>query len=109
MKIPAKIKVAHHSYDVIAEDRVWASETKYRGCCASQTLTIKFDKNLLGTRLIETLLHEVLHAIYHEYNIKDEDEEERIITQMSTGLCQVLIENPEFKELFCNEIIIHAR
>jgi len=46
----------------------------------------------------EVLLHEVLHAVYSIYNIKDDDREERIVSIMATGLAQVLRDNRPFAD-----------
>ena len=43
----------------------------------------------------ETLLHELLHAIYEIMGIKAKDTEERVVAQMSIGLAGVLRDNPE--------------
>ena len=51
------------------------------------------------SRQIETLLHETIHAIYHEYNIHDDDKEERIVTVFATGWQQVLTDNPDLTKL----------
>ena len=43
----------------------------------------------------ETLLHELLHAIYCVFGVKAADKEERIISQMSIGMALVIGENHE--------------
>lgn len=43
----------------------------------------------------ETLLHEVMHAIYWAYGIKQGDDEERTVTAMTVGLMQVWRDNPK--------------
>ena len=41
-----------------------------------------------------TLLHEIMHAIYALWNIKDQDEEERTVKTMAHGLSTVWLDNP---------------
>lgn len=42
----------------------------------------------------DTLIHELNHAIYWVYGIKSEDDEERTVSTLSTGLVQVFRDNP---------------
>ena len=42
----------------------------------------------------ETLLHELLHAIYEVMGVRSKDGEERIISQMSLGMASVIRDNP---------------
>ncbi|NIV31652.1 MAG: hypothetical protein GWN58_19835, partial [Anaerolineae bacterium] len=53
-------------------------------------------------QLQDTLLHEVVHAVYSEMGLTNEikDElEETIVQRMSTGILQVLKANPGFTKL----------
>jgi len=65
---------------------------------------IRLDTGLKGIRMAETLLHEILHGIYYAYGLVDSDEEEKIVSLMSTGLFKVLMDNPELLQLI-NETI----
>ena len=48
-----------------------------------------------GALEAETLLHELLHAIYWAMGIRPKDTEERIIGLMSTGLAMAIRDNPK--------------
>lgn len=43
---------------------------------------------------VDTVLHEILHAIYWAYQIKPEDGEERTVTVLATAWLQVYRDNP---------------
>ena len=46
-----------------------------------------------------TLMHEILHAIWHEYQIKHrKDSEERIVMTLENAIIQVLSENPKVRK-----------
>lgn len=45
--------------------------------------------------MVDTVLHEVTHAIYWAYVIEDKDEEERIVTTMARAWTQVWRDNPD--------------
>ena len=63
---------------------------------------IRVDNRLKGAALVDTLLHEVFHAIYAMGRLKNkaqsedelEDQEERVVSVMATYLTQVLRDNP---------------
>jgi hypothetical protein len=44
----------------------------------------------------ETLVHEILHAIWDVYSVKKGDGEERIITAMAMGVSACIRDNPDF-------------
>ena len=46
----------------------------------------------------ETLLHELLHAIWAVFGCKPKDSEERIVSQMSIGMATVISDNPDLIE-----------
>lgn len=47
---------------------------------------------------VETLLHELLHAVWNERCVAAKDGEEKIITKMSIGLAALIRDNPELFE-----------
>jgi hypothetical protein len=56
---------------------------------------IRIEENLKGTALVDTVLHEILHAIWKLGQLKDKrEDEERAVAIMATYLTQVLRDNP---------------
>jgi hypothetical protein len=58
-------------------------------------LTIRVHDDLPPTNKAITLVHELLHVLWDEYGLAEGDKEERIVTTLSNGLCQVIRDNPE--------------
>jgi len=57
---------------------------------------IRIEENLKGTALVDTVLHEILHAIWKLGQLKDKrEDEERAVAMMETYLTQVLRDNPK--------------
>tara|TARA_R110001606_G_scaffold99217_1_gene219024 strand:- start:452 stop:751 length:300 start_codon:yes stop_codon:yes gene_type:complete len=57
---------------------------------------IRIEQNLKGTALVDTVLHEILHAIWKLGQLKDKrEDEERAVAIMATYLTQVLRDNPK--------------
>lgn len=46
-------------------------------------------------KAVDTMLHEIGHAIYWAYDMDDEDKEERIVATMATGWTTIYRNNPE--------------
>ena len=56
---------------------------------------IRIEENLKGSALVDTVLHEILHAIWKLGQLKDKrEDEERAVAIMATYLTQVLRDNP---------------
>lgn len=58
-----------------------------------QTIRIKAD-HLTQHAAVDTVLHEIGHAIYHVWGMADEDKEERIVGTFATAWTQIHRDNP---------------
>lgn len=97
-----KIKVAGQYYQVMVVDQ-FLETTQSRGQCCSDTLIIRISAKLPLSRFLETLIHEVGHAIYHEYAIDEVKGEEAINSLYMSGFHQVLIDNPEYRDIISSD------
>ena len=70
------------------------------GQCDKQRGVIYICTHLDPIVVADTFLHEIMHAIWHEYNLQDSDQEERIVHTLSTGLVQVMLDNPQLLTWF---------
>lgn len=95
LKMPAKVRVSCFTVDIIEWDNKEACMRKCFGEFSQDELIIRIDFAQQPQRVVETLIHEVMHAIYGLSGIKDEDKEERIVTAMSRGWMQMCIDNPD--------------
>ena len=60
-----------------------------------ENLTVRLNAGSLPPVKSCTLLHEILHVIWDDASLKDEDGEERVITALANGLSQVIRDNPD--------------
>jgi hypothetical protein len=97
MRLPESIKVAGHVYKVFTMDDEWERKEGKYGDSDTGDLTIRLVKN---RRVPETMLHEILHAIWYEYHLAAADNEEEAVSLLGSGLHQVFTDNPELKRLF---------
>ena len=99
MKLPEEVKVACFNIEIKHWDTKTATVRHCFGEFSPDELIIRIDTTQKPQRIIETLIHEITHAIYSLYNVKDEDKEERIVSSMSRGWLQVYQDNPEIMSL----------
>ncbi len=92
---PTKIRIGLFDYEIVDWNPVTAVAAHRYGECSTQERVIRVSR-LHGHRQSgETLLHEIMHAIFNEWYIKDEDNEERTVGTMSLGLASTWRDNPE--------------
>ena len=99
-----KIRVAAHDYVLEHKSKEWSTDGEQFGMCDREQLILKIvDPSLCAwDRYLETIVHEVGHAIFYEYHIGQLEAhgaiaslEEHINSLMSTGWFQVLRDNPQ--------------
>ena len=107
MKLPNKVRVACFDIEIEEWDHRNATADGNFGTFSCIELKIRIDTTCHPIMIAEVLQHEILHAIYWAYVIKDKDEEERIVSVMATALVQVYRDNPEIMKyisyLLCNK------
>lgn len=100
MKLPKTIKIGPYDYKIVHK-KIREGEACVGDFCSTRS-RIRVTTGMNDIRTVETLLHEVLHAVYYSFNIGhglDEAAEENIISLVSTGLAATLRDNPEFAEV----------
>lgn len=92
---PSKVKIGLHDYKI----EVWppheASSAHRYGECNHVLHIIRVDTSHTLVQSGETLLHEIIHAVYAVWNIEDDDKEERTVGGLSLGLATVWRDNPD--------------
>lgn len=95
--LPTAVKVGYQRYriDLMSEEERRNSGGKL-GSCDHLRSVIKLSDHLAGPEAVNTLLHEVMHAIWWVWSIGEETAEERGVTNITNGLCCVIADNPDF-------------
>lgn len=92
--MPKTIDIGHVRYAVRFNKDLMA-DAGILGTCMVDTQMIYLDPLQGGDRLRETVLHEVLHGIFHQLGLKeyDSNQEETIVNGMAQRLLCVLRDN----------------
>lgn len=93
------VKVAGHVYEIIRTESVDINENW--GLIQYKNMKIKLDKELKGSRLEETLTHEIIHAVLSEsgcqgYLNSKEVDKELFISLIENTFYQFLKDNTDF-------------
>ena len=84
------------SYDVKVTPLTGEEAEKCLGIFHKTEMRMGFQDKYATKQLeAQIVLHEVCHAIYDVMDIHAKDGEERIVSQMSQGLAQVIRDNPK--------------
>ena len=92
--LPVSVKIGYRHYVIEHwKGRVGIQAGRF-GECDTSLAIIRVDDGWSKEKAANTLLHEIMHAIFFEYNMCDEDDEERIVCTMSNALITVMTDNP---------------
>lgn len=99
MKIPDTLIIGHQIYTIETKDPSWFRDTDKFGHCDFVGSTIAIaNEGMANAHVVNTLLHECLHALWREYNLPIEHEE-HIVTCLANGLTQLIRDNPSLLPL----------
>lgn len=94
IEIPKSVKVGPYTFKVYARSRAWYNTHGVFGNMVADTLEINVCGHLAPIVTLDTLLHEILHAVYYVYHLDDKDDEERIVSTLATAMTGVYRDNP---------------
>lgn len=95
VKLPKKVKIGSREYKVIKRSKRWGKKHKAYGQIQYDKRIIELSNDQNSKELADTLLHELIHSIIHEYKIKlDGRKEESLVTKISNGFTDVFSKNP---------------
>jgi Zn-dependent peptidase ImmA (M78 family) len=104
VSFPKKVKVGHVRY-TLREEKGLASIAEASGTCGEDTQLILIDDQIGPDQQRDTVLHELLHALFYAMNAKailpkeegsdSKELEEKIIFSLATRLLELLRDNPK--------------
>jgi len=105
---PKTLRVMGRDYTVVFE-REATFKSSEAGLCDHRKMVITILEDQHTAEEIDTVIHELLHAIWHHMSMGEHPpEEEVLVRKMAGGLTQVLLDNKQFG-LYINAIYDHQR
>lgn len=102
--LPRSVRVAAFDFDVIEWGVHAANASRRFGEFSSLEMLIRIDNSVAPMKVMDTMLHEINHAIYWAYGMDDADREERIVGTMATAWLQVWRDNPSLVQMLADSI-----
>lgn len=97
MSCPRYVRVGPYDIAMIAEGAAWETANRRFGEFSTIEQAIRFNGEMPSVaKMLDTIMHEVFHAIFWAYDLEDEDKEERTVSSMATGWVAFLRDNPAF-------------
>ena len=99
--IPESIRIGATDFEVDSFSHMESDKFGVHGYFHYPSLQIRYQDDLPRQRLAEILIHETLHGIWREYELREDGEngreiEEATVTSLAKGLLQIIRDNPEF-------------
>jgi len=93
-KLPKTIRIGPFDYKIVILSAVETVEKNVYGECANLQQEIRMRAKYESySACADTFIHECLHALWWIMNIKEADNEERVVTTLATGLTMLLRDN----------------
>ena len=92
--LPESIRVGAYDIAILLRDRHLTTRDllgQYDQDAEVISLSTGFENS---TKVVETFIHEVNHAVYRQGGLENGDDEERIVLVMSHGQAQIFRDNP---------------
>lgn len=93
---PTTIRIGAHDYDVLPFPEDEAQRERQYGDFSQWDETIRIRFTGTVWQILDTLIHEVIHCIYYQYQLSKKSGEEKTVTCLSSGLTQVIRDNDEW-------------
>lgn len=107
VKLPDTIDVSYHTLQVVLLEPDVALEVgDQQGSYASREQKIYLDRSIIeegGDKACSLVLHEIGHAIFYIFNLKDR-EEEPTVDSFANGYTEVLKRNPQLKNWIAQQV-----
>jgi len=103
---PTTVRVGCYTYAIEWVDGTWTAGTNRYGECDYLTQIIRVNGQLSNTRIAETFLHELMHAVSDWYGRADAETIDREDLCLMVGHClpMIWIDNPEVFAWWCELI-----
>ena len=85
-KLPSKAYVLGYEYVIEDMSEKLHKEREAYGDCCNEKKLIRVYCGTAMAMVRDTLLHEILHAIWHLSYLQNNEEEEKAVSRLSTGL-----------------------
>ena len=91
--LPKYIRIGHYSVAFIKWDARAAHSSRAWGEFSAEEMAIRVDVQQDPMKVLDVIMHEIIHAIYFAYGLSSEANEEDVCRTVSKALVQVMRDN----------------
>jgi Zn-dependent peptidase ImmA (M78 family) len=84
------VLIGSFEYDIEESDKMVDN-----GSIDTEKLKIHIDSTIDEQVKRQTLWHEIIHALMHQFGLSLSDHDEKMIDNLAHGICQVIRDNPK--------------
>lgn len=107
VRLPKKITIKDNPVTIVSRSKSWAKRHKVFGqftLSSDNQHLIEWDKTQPEQEVVNTILHEILHAIYQQNDIPRKPSEEEVVTKLTNGLEEALRGNQHLLDWFYKKL-----
>ena len=93
--LPKTVKIGYSHYSIEIQDDKWMDENKAYGDQHGYKKVINICDSWEIAEVVDTLFHEIDHAIWEYRGLKAKELEETAITSLNTERIRVFLDNPQ--------------
>jgi hypothetical protein len=94
MNLPRSLRIGAYDIAIVPMTPAQVQAAGASGSFSPAELIIRIEPIGNPVAVVDTLLHEIGHAIYHAYLLESADPEERTVATMATAWTQIYRDNP---------------
>ncbi len=94
-KLPEKVKIGYRTYKITSWPAVEANSAGRYAQVSHLVKEIKVDESHGSIQTGESLLYEIIHAVFTIFYREEDEKEEGTVQKASNGLATVWVDNPE--------------
>ena len=102
--IPTRIRIGYRDYKVSCVKSSVMDDQPYLGRIFHLRGEIYIGEHDNKYEFVDSLLHEILHAVYSTQKIEDGDDQERCVGMLANGLTGVFRDNPKLLQFFLDAL-----
>ena len=93
--LPEKVRIGAFDFQIQRWNSYQAAAAQRWGECSTTEFVIRIQVDMpTRHKAVDTVLHEIMHAIYVIFGVEDDDKEERIVSMFAKALAGVYRDNP---------------
>lgn len=94
-KLPTSIRISAYDFTIEKWNTNQVLANRRWGECSTAEMTMRFQQDMpTRVKALDTVLHEISHAVWWAFGVEDEDKEERTVNLNASGWTCVYRDNP---------------